>query len=212
MWGSHDERRAFGRLWPSWYGPTETRNRRRAVQALRPLADAGYAPAQFALAQALFDGGGVRRDYVQAFEHFRAAAEHGFPAAQNMVGAMCATVNPKYGACRHDPVEAARWFRLAAKSGNAGAQCNLASVCRSGLGLERDPAGAYVWASLSVHCSAPLRNRMAESIRDQVAGELDPEQRKAADLRIAELSRELPHPWSEPMIYWRLLAEQAGAV
>jgi hypothetical protein len=65
----------------------------------------------------------------------------------------------------------------------------------------------FVWSSLAVHCS-PIRNRGAETIRDQGGAALDPEQRAAADERIGQLRAALPHPWSEPLVYWRELSQE----
>ena len=99
MWGNETERRAFGDIWPLWHGGSEVRDRRRAVQRLRPLADQGHAPAQFALGWACFDGDGVRRDHATSFEYCLAAAEQGYPAAEGMVGSYYAMARPKHGAC-----------------------------------------------------------------------------------------------------------------
>lgn len=209
MWGSESERRAFGEIWPLWYGEAAVRDRRRAVRRLRLLADQGYAPAQFALGWAYFDGDGVRRDYTKSFEYFMAAAGQGYPGAEGMVGNFYVTAKPAHKACDYNPEESARWHRRAAEHGNCGAQYNLAFACWTGRGVDKDAAEAYVWASLSIHCSS-LRNRMAEALRDDAWAILAPEQMAAADRRVAELKLDLPRPWSEPMAYWRLLAERAG--
>jgi hypothetical protein len=46
MWGTEDDRRAFGEIWPLWHGDAEVRDRRLAVRQLQPLAARGYAPAE----------------------------------------------------------------------------------------------------------------------------------------------------------------------
>ena len=102
-----------------------------------------------------------------------------------------------------------RWHILAAKHGNPGAQYNLAFSYWTGRGIVRSAANTFIWASLSVHCS-PLRNRTGEVLRDQAAAELDPKQIAAADQLINQRELDLPHPWSEHMRYWQLLAGQAG--
>jgi hypothetical protein len=209
MWGSDEDRREFGRIYPLWHGDPAVRNRKAAVQRLTGLADRGYAPAQFALAMAYYDGEGVRRDYQKSFAHMMAAANQQYPAAENMIGSFYGAVSLKHGACEHDPVEAARWFRRAAEHGNAGGMFNFAQDARTGLGTDRDQVEAYVWASLAVHCSS-IRFRPAEVLRDQAAADLGQEQKQAADARIAELRAGLPHPWSEPLGYWRTLAPRDG--
>ena len=207
MWGSDEDRRQFGLIYPLWHGEAAVRDRRAAVKRLTTLAESGYAPAQFALAMAYYDGEGVRRDYRQAFTHMMAAANQQYPAAENMIGSFYGGVTLKHGACEHDPAEAARWYRRAAEHGNAGGMFNFAQGARTGLGTARDQLEAYVWASLAVHCSS-IRFRPAEVLRDQAAADLDPAQRQIADARIAELRAGLPHPWAEPLSYWRSLSEQ----
>ena len=211
MWGNVSEQRAFGEIWPLWYGDPGVRNRRLAVEKLRPIADQGYAPAQLALGVAYLDGDGVRRDYVKSFQYCMASAEQGYPAAEGMVGNYYVMAEPAHNACDLNLEEALRWQRRAAEHGNVAGQYNLASAYWMGRGVERNAVEAYLWARLSVHCSR-LRNRMGEVLRDQAAAELDATRKAAADLRVSDLSRDLPHPWSEHMDYWRLLAERAGAI
>ena len=206
MWGNADDRREFGGIYPLWYGDPAVRDRAAAVKRLRALADRNYAPAQFALAMAYFDGDGVRRDYAQAYHYALAAASQQHPGAENMVGGFHAAVTPKHDACAHDPVVAAEWYRKAAEHGSAGAMMNLVTCYQTGLGVQADPVEVFVWSSMAVHCS-PIRNRGAETIRDQSGAALDPGRRAVADARIAQLRSKLPHPWSEPMVYWRSLAD-----
>lgn len=211
MWGKEAQKHTFGEIWPLWYREQGLRNRRGAVKRLKPLSDQGYAPAQFSLGLAYFDGDGVRRNYAKAFEWFLAAAEQVYPGAEGMVGNFYITAKPAYNVCDYNLEAAARWHLLAAEHGNSGAQYNLAFSYWTGRGMVKDAVEAYVWANLSVHCST-IRSRMAEVLRDQAAFEIEPQNRAAADRRVVELSSRLPHPWSEPMLYWRLLAERAGAI
>lgn len=212
MWGSEEQQLAFGSIWFLWHGPPEVRNRRQAVKKLGLLANAGYAPAQFALGWACFHGDGIRRDYVKSFEYVSKAAEQGYPAAEGMLGSFYAMAKPKHGACELDPARAADWYRRAALGGNAGAQYNLASGYRTGYGVTTDFAQAYIWASLAIHCKSLPRDRMSEVIRDEAITKMTPEQRADADRQVAELARDLPRPWSEPTAYWRELATRAGVL
>ena len=206
MWGSADDQREFGAIYPLWYGEPAVRDRAGAVKKLRSLAERKYAPAQFALAMAYFDGDGVRRDYQQAYQYANAAAEQQYPGAENMVGGFHASAVPKHDACAHDPAIAVQWYRRAAERGHAGAMMNLVNAYQSGLGVTADPVEVFVWASLAAHCS-PIRNRGAETIRDRGAAALDARQRQDADDRIERLRAVLPQPWSEPMVYWKSLAQ-----
>ena len=211
MWGTIGQRTAFGELWPLWYGPPEARDRRLAAAKLRTLADQGYAPAQFGLGLAYFDGDGVRRDYVRSFQFCLTSAEQGYPSAENMVGNYYVMAKPAHNACALSSADSLRWQRRAADHGNVAGQYNLALAYWTGHGVDRNPVEAYVWASLSVHCSR-IKNRMGEVLCDMAAAELDAAQKAAADRRLSDLKRDLPHPWSEHLDYWRLLAECTGAI
>lgn len=209
MWGSDEEKKAFSEIYPLWHGEPDVRSRLKAVKKLRPLAEKGYAPAQFALAWALFDGDSVRRDYLRAFEFFIAAAEQGYPSAEVMAGNFYLMAYPRHNACEYDEEEAARWHRRAAEHGNTGAMTNLADSYSKGRGAALDHPEVYLWASLAVELSK-IRNRTAEVLRDHAAALLDAEQRHRLNRRIAELRVLLPQPWSEHSGYWKLLYEQAG--
>ena len=209
MWGDNKDQQQFGSVWPLWHGDAATQRRQEAVKLLRQLAERGYAPAQFALAMAYFDGQGVRRDYTKAFEMFLVAANQNYPAAEGMVGSFYAMVKPKQDACPHDPEQAAIWYQRGAEHGNLSAMINLASCFKSGLGVEANPAEVYVWASLAAQLS-PIRSRPAEVLRDQAVTELNGEQLKDLDRRISEMKSSLLHPWSEPHTYWKSLWQSTG--
>jgi hypothetical protein len=204
MWGTEAEQREFGAIHALWYGGESARDRRGAVKRLASLAERGYAPAQFALAMAYFDGEGVARDYQQSYRLALAAAEQDYPGAQNMVGGFHASVSPRHDACAHDPAAAVRWYLKAAAQGNTGAMMNLVTCYETGHGVAADPVEVYVWASAAVHCT-PTRNRGAETISARTGAALEPDRRAAADDRIARLKASLPHPWSEPQSYWKSL-------
>ncbi len=207
MWGDAPQQRAFAAIYPLWYGAPGERNKNRAVQRLRPLADQGYAPALVAVGWAYFNAEGVRRDYAKSFRCFMQAAEQGYPPAEAMLGAIYLMDRPPEGTCEPDPADAARWNRIAAGHGNSGAAYNLASQYLHGSGVELSAREAFVWASLSVHCS-PIRSRPSEALRDQAAAGLAPEEKAAAQEIVDQLSLNLPAPWSEHMFYWRNLAQE----
>ena len=211
MWGSEADRLQFGGIYPLWYGDAAVRSRPAAVARLTALADKGYAPAQYALAMAYFDGDGVRRDYKRAYRLALAGAAQQYPAAENMVGSFHAMAQPKHDACVHDPADAVRWYVRAAERGDPGAMMNLVNCYQSGLGVDADAVEVFVWASLTVHCS-PIRNRGAETISERTGATLTKEQRAAADDRIARMKAALPHPWSTHLVYWKSLAAGAGAI
>ena len=107
---------------------------------------AGYGDAvgQRNLGTLYFDGDGVRKDYHEAARWFRAAAEQGFPAAENKLAFLYFTgegVVQDYG-------EAFEWMSRAAEQGYARAQINLGDLYIEGKGVPLDYVNAYMWYSL----------------------------------------------------------------
>lgn len=212
MWGSNVDKKEFGAILPLWYAEDHAlRDRKTAAGHLRTLAERGYAPGQFALAMAYFDGEGLRRDYSLCFRYCLAAAEQGYPSATGMIGNFYTAATPKYGVCEYDPAQGVQWWRQSAENGNAGSQFNLATAYSTGNGIEKNELEAFIWASLAVHCS-PTRFRSAEVLRDRTAAELDTEQSAAAAARLSPLTERLPLPRSEHLTYWKLLARESGVL
>ncbi len=135
------------------------------------------------------------------------AAQEGYPSAECGVGNFYVMAFPKHYACEYSAEKATEWWLKASEHGNAGAQCNLAGYYSSGTGVPKNPAEAYVWGSMAVHCSS-IRFRSAEVFRDQALALLSEERIVDAIMRIGTLKEKLPHPWSDHMIYWRGLHEQ----
>ena len=70
-----------------------------------------------------------------------AAAEQGYPLAQNYVGWRYIQGPPK----GQDYGKAAQWFRRAAEQGDPEAQYNLGVVYSRGIGLEQSSTQAMAW-------------------------------------------------------------------
>ncbi len=89
------------------------------------------------------NGKGVPRDYVQAVEWYRKAAEQGFTTAQFNLASMYQSGQgvPK------DLGQAVVWYRKAAAQGYANAQSNLGFMYQNGLGVEKDSGQAVAWYS-----------------------------------------------------------------
>lgn len=81
-----------------------------AARFYRKAAEAGYAPAQYVLAELHEKSLGGERDLKQAAGWYRKAAGQGNAQAQNKLGVLYATGR---GVVRND-AEAVRWYRLAA--------------------------------------------------------------------------------------------------
>ncbi len=84
-----------------------------AIEAWRPLAEAGNLEAQVSLAEFYLNGLGVAADPAVAAAWYRRAAEAGDPVAQLNLGDFYAR---GLGVVR-DSVEAFVWFDLAARQG-----------------------------------------------------------------------------------------------
>ncbi len=199
---------AFGRIYPLYYGAEGQRDRRKAVAALRPLAERGFSPAVYYLGMAYFDGTGVRKNLDEAIRLFRTAAEAGLPAAQGMMGAVYGSAYPKYP-CGLDMAESNRWFELAMRSGGGTAGYNLAvRYAQGGLGLEKNPVKALALASLAAERS-PIPSSAAEGLRRQLKGQLSEEERARADDLLATLEKEIPET-EDLLFYWRRCAQATG--
>ena len=84
-----------------------------AVAEWRPIAEQGYAGAQFNLGAMYGRGQGVPQDYKEAMKWYRKAAEQDDAVAQNNLGRM-------YGngeGVPQDDKEAYAWFSVAAANG-----------------------------------------------------------------------------------------------
>eukprot|EP01113_Clastostelium_recurvatum_P029831 TRINITY_DN3608_c0_g1_i1.p1 TRINITY_DN3608_c0_g1~~TRINITY_DN3608_c0_g1_i1.p1 ORF type:complete len:716 (-),score=161.54 TRINITY_DN3608_c0_g1_i1:8-1849(-) len=87
----------------------------------------------------LHGGMGLDRDYDQALDYFRRAAEQGNPAAMSNLGFM---YQNGYGVER-DNATAVEYFRKAAEKGNLHAQTSLGVLYLQGWGVEQSYAEAY---------------------------------------------------------------------
>jgi TPR repeat protein len=85
-----------------------------------PLAQQGYAPAQYKLGQMVYLVRG-KNSYAEALKWFRLAAEQGHADAQFYLGSM---YYDGHGVAQDDG-EAAKWYSRAAKQGHRAAQYRL---------------------------------------------------------------------------------------
>ncbi|HEX3916960.1 MAG TPA: peptidoglycan-binding protein [Caulobacteraceae bacterium] len=164
-----------------------TANDHGGVADLHKLADAGYAPAQFYLAELYQDGrAGVRQDAAEARKWLEKAAEGGDRTAMhNLALDMHEGIGgPKNAA------SAAEWFRRAAELGLLDSQFNLAAIYEHGDGVSQNNAEAYKWyliASRSGDAGArdgALRVRAA----------LSPDERSVAERAAADFQPSAPNP------------------
>lgn len=115
------------------------------LEEWRPLAEAGYALAQFNLGLMYYKGDGVPQDKAEAARWYRLAADQGDASAQLNLGLMFDNGE----GVPQDDAEAARWYRLAADQGDAKAQFNLGMMFENGEGVPQDKAEAVRWYRLA---------------------------------------------------------------
>ncbi len=146
-----------------------------ALDYWRPLAESGYALAQYNLGLMYAEGRGLDQDPEQAKAWLAKAAAQGVPeAAFNLAGFHLAGAEPDYRAARplleaaaeaglrraqhslaklheyglggpKDPKQAYRYFSRAAAQGHLGAMYNLGKVYRDGRGVAADEALSIRW-------------------------------------------------------------------
>jgi localization factor PodJL len=109
---------------------------------IRKLADGGYAPAEFYLAELYQDGkAGLKKDPAQSRSWLGRAAEGGDRTAMHN---LALDEHEGVGGPRN-PTAAAEWFRRAAELGLVDSQFNLAAIYEHGDGVSPNPAEAYKW-------------------------------------------------------------------
>ena len=112
-----------------------------AVEVLRELAEAGFAPAQRTYGFCYDNGIERPQDHTEAHRWYMKAAEQGDAGAQRNVG-----VNYSLGeGVTRDDAQAVEWYRKAGWRGDADAQCALGFMYAEGRGVPKDDAQAVAW-------------------------------------------------------------------
>ncbi len=91
-----------------------TQNTVEQIRQLNKIATQGNSDAQFKLGLCYFNGDGVEKDFVQAFNWFKKAAVHGLADAEFFVG-FCYFFGKGVAM---DPKEAFEWMQKAARQGH----------------------------------------------------------------------------------------------
>ena len=139
------------------------------LQALVPLHEHGL---------------GLPKDYTEAMNWYRRAADQGNANGQLGVGTMYLSGQ----GVQKNETEASKWFRKAADHGNAKAQNNRGAMYAMGKGVERDVVQAYVWFELAASNSSPIETvrAAASRSRDYLADRMSPTQIAEALKRASE--------------------------
>lgn len=112
-----------------------------ALQLLRPLADEGYAQAQFNIGYMYDVGEGVTKSDQEARKWYQLAADQGDIYAQFNLALLYLTGR---GVAQSDS-EALKWYRKAAEGGHDEAQRSLGVLYRTGRSVPRDDQEAFKW-------------------------------------------------------------------
>jgi TPR repeat protein len=126
--------------------------------ALLAKANAGDTAAQVAVGECYAEGTGVARDYKQAAEWFRKAAEKNDIAAEMRLAALYRDGSKTFP---RDMVQAADWYRKAAEQGDAIAQGTLGTLYSMGQGVPQSYVEAYYWLDLAAAVKGPRQAQYA---------------------------------------------------
>ena len=128
-----------------------------------------------------------RREYTEAMDWYRKAADQGSSQAQNSIGWLY-----QYGqGVAQDYGEAMHWYRLAAEQENVSAQSNIGRMYESGWGVTQDYSEAMRWFRIAAD-------------RDGVRGQINVG-------RLYETGRGVPQDYAEAMRWYRKAADQGDA-
>ena len=118
-----------------------------ALRLFRPLAEQGFAIAQYNLGLIYADGRGPSQDDPQALIWFRKSAYQGYADAQLNLGEMYENGR----GTQQDYAKAAQWYRRAADQGSSQARFLLARMHDDGRGVAQNDAEAVKWYRLAAH-------------------------------------------------------------
>jgi uncharacterized protein len=154
-------------------------------------AERGNAWAMNAVGDLYENGYGVPQNYELALNWYREAAREGDGLAMWNIG----NLSEQGRGTEQSYPEAARWYRQAAERGTALGMYSLGKLSQAGRAASQaDPAEAYVWYSVAALRFTEEDATEAEDNRrllQEVAGQLTPEQRAAADEKAQALDRKL---------------------
>jgi hypothetical protein len=101
------------------------------IEVFRKLANEGFAPAQYQLAECYFSGFGVKQNYQQSATWHNKAAGQGFAMSQLMLGYKYELAQ----GCIQNYQNAAKWYRKAADQNEPEAQYRLGLLYIDGNGV-----------------------------------------------------------------------------
>ena len=129
-----------------------------ALQELRPVAEQGFALAQFTLGDMYLQGQGVYKDAKEAAWWFLLAAKLDYPSAQRRLGSLYAegTGVPQ------DLREAVAWYLKAANQGDLESKYALATMYKLGQGVPQNDSEGEWWQA-NAEQQVQMEARLKES-------------------------------------------------
>lgn len=133
--------------------------------ALIEKATAGDAGSQYVLATMYFNGQGVEKNPVEAYQWVKRAAEQNHTKAQFQL----ASLYQQGVGTEKDPKLAAKWYQKAAEAGMTKAQFQIGILYGRGEGVEQNYAESWFWLSVvySKHPDPKLQE-MLDGIEDRL--------------------------------------------
>ena len=161
------------------------------VAEIRKMADSGYAPAQFYLAELIQDGkAGLKKDATESRLWLERAADGGDRTAMHN---LALDLHEGVGGARN-AAQAAEWFRRAAELGLLDSQFNLAAIYEHGDGVSLNPAEAYKWYLIAGRSGDAEAKAGAMRVR---AG-LTPDARAVAERAAVDFQPQAANPATMP--------------
>jgi TPR repeat protein len=149
-----------------------------ALREWRPLAEQGYAMAQYNLGVMYGNGRGVAQDYRQAVEWYRRAAEQGIAQAQYNLGVMY----KKGMGVAQDYSQAVKWYRRAAEQGDADAQNKLGLMYGLGDSVVQDYVTAHMWGNIARANGNDSADELLDALEQLMSkGQIARAQQRASD-------------------------------
>ena len=111
-----------------------------------------------AVGECYAEGKSVARDYAQAAEWYRKAADKGDIGGELHLAGLYRDGGKGFP---RDMVRAAEWYRKAAEQGDVSAQGTMGTLYSLGQGVEQNYAEAYYWLDLAAAVKGPRQEQYA---------------------------------------------------
>ncbi|MFY9854554.1 MAG: tetratricopeptide repeat protein [Terracidiphilus sp.] len=150
--------------------------------ALLAKASSGDAASQVRVGECYASGNGVARDFRQAAEWYRKAADKGDIGGEVHLAALYRDGGKNFP---RDMVRAAEWYRKAAEQGDVPSQATLGVLYSIGQGLPQSDKDAYFWLDLAATARGPNQEKYAAN-RQMVGTHLTVDELDEVEERVAK--------------------------